>query len=99
MGNLARMFLVGLVALTAALYGCTQAGFMNHLGAGNATDGLVDFALADNGARVVVSQETPGHSAVSLIDGITGSADGTVAEEWQQPYGKQLLVRQRASGG
>ena len=50
------------------------------------TKGLLNFALASNGAIVTVSQENPERPATNLIDGITSSEKWDQGEGWEVSY-------------
>ncbi len=50
------------------------------------TKGLLNLALAGNGAIVTVSQENPDRPATNLIDGITSSEKWDQGEGWEVSY-------------
>jgi len=50
------------------------------------TKGLVNLALASNGATVSVSQENPDRPATNLIDGITSSENWDQGGGWEAKY-------------
>jgi len=50
------------------------------------TSGLVNLALAANGARVTVSNDNPDHPAATLINGITSSENWSQGEGWETSY-------------
>jgi len=50
------------------------------------TSGLVNLALAANGARVTVSNDNPDHPAATLINGITSSENWGQGEGWETSY-------------
>jgi hypothetical protein len=50
------------------------------------TSGLVNLALAANGARVTVSNDNQDHPAATLINGITSSENWGQGEGWEASY-------------
>lgn len=50
------------------------------------TSGLVNLALAANGARVTVSNDNQDHPAATLINGITSSENWSQGEGWETSY-------------
>lgn len=50
------------------------------------TKGLLNFALARNGAIITVSKENPDRPAINLIDGITSSEKWDQGEGWEVSY-------------
>ncbi len=50
------------------------------------TSGLVNLALASNGARVTVSNDNPDHPAATLTNGITSSENWGQGEGWETSY-------------
>jgi hypothetical protein len=45
--------------------------------------GMINLALANNGAKVTVSEENPDHSSSTLINGITSSENWDSGEGWE----------------
>jgi len=81
------IFAIIIATITLCLVGCTArnsvVGFVK--GGGLEAKGLVNLALASNGAKVTVSQENPDHLSTNLIDGITSS------DNWDQNGGWETL--------
>jgi hypothetical protein len=50
------------------------------------TKGLVNLALASNGAQITVSQDNPQHPASTLNNGITSSESWSQGEGWESQY-------------
>jgi len=70
------------------LVGCTARNTVVGFVKGGAleTKGLVNLALASNGAKVTVSQENPDRPATNLIDGITSSDNWDQNGGWETKY-------------
>ena len=85
------IFILGL----AFLIGCTgDKSLLQFVKEGGLeTTGLVNLALASNGARVIVSEDNPEHPAATLTNGITAS------ERWNQGEGWEYLYEGRFARG
>jgi hypothetical protein len=53
--------------------------------------GLVNLALASNGAKVTVSEDNPDHPGSTLINGITSSENWEQGEGWELKYDNGLM--------
>ncbi len=80
-----NMRLICLITLSFALLsGCTgKSRLVKFITEGGLeTKGLVNLALASNGARVSVSQDNSDHPAETLINGIASSENWNQGEGW-----------------
>ena len=63
----------------------------------SSTENLINYALAENGAIVEVSQDNAIHPASTLVNGIRTSDKWHSGEGWEQTYAKS--ARRRSYGG
>jgi len=85
---------LGITALILAPLGCVP---MNLSSMSSGTEGLVNYALAENGATVEVCSDNPEHPASTLINGITLSDNWGAGEGWEHAFSK-VHVKRRTSG-
>jgi hypothetical protein len=57
--------------------------------------GMINLALASNGAKVTVSEENPDHPSSTLIDGVTSSENWDNGEGWEVKYDDVPFVDSR----
>jgi len=70
-----------LVFLTGCAENKTLLDYATQDNLGN--KGLINLALASNGAKVTVSQDNPDHPASTLINGVTSSENWDKGEGWE----------------
>lgn len=60
---------------------------------------LVNYALAENGAKIYVSEDNPNHPASTLNNGITSSEDWHLGEGWESHFDKRFAYGRYAAYG
>jgi hypothetical protein len=78
------LIILYLIFLTGCAKSSSLVDFVKE--GGLETSGLVNLALAANGARVTVSNDNPDHPADTLINGITSSENWGQGEGWETSY-------------
>lgn len=78
------LIILYLIFLTGCAKSSSLVDFVKE--GGLETSGLVNLAMAANGARVTVSQDNPDHPAETLINGITSSENWDQGEGWETSY-------------
>lgn len=88
MRNMKLIYIPVLLFLLVFFTGCIKSksvvDFVRE--GGLESKGLVNLALAENGARVMVSQENPEHPSATLNNGITSSENWDEGEGWESVY-------------
>ena len=74
------------VLILVFLTGCSKSVVEFVKEGGLETKGLVNLALADNGANITVSEDNQEHPASTLNNGITSSQNWNQGEGWETGY-------------
>ena len=80
-----------LVILAACFSGCV--GGFTQFAQTDTSNPLINYALAENGARVVASSATSGHEPETAINGITSSDNWAKGEGWEAEFEREHLNR------
>jgi len=86
--RLFSLYILILLFLLVFFTGCIKSkSVMEFIQEGGLeSTGLINLALAENGARVIVSQENPEHPASTLNNGIASSENWDEGEGWESVY-------------
>ncbi|MFC1717305.1 hypothetical protein ACFL6S_26835 [Candidatus Poribacteria bacterium] len=88
MKNAKPVYALILVLILTSLMGCVKGTSVIEFvkEGGLESKGLVNLALPDSGARIMVSQDNPSHPASTLNNGITSSENWDQGEGWESEY-------------